>query len=494
MFRDLIEDASFYAHGYCLLWKPWLVSLHAVSDLLTFVSYSAIPIAILIFLKRRKDLELRQLAVLFSLFIFLCGLTHLLGMVTLWIPIYETQGIVKALNALVSVVTAAVIFPLIPAAVAIPSPRALQSANKMLRDEVEAHQRTLAELNQARALLEQRVIERTKELEHSRARLEALVRASAQIVWTRSAQGELVDDTPSWREFTGQTSQEMRGFGWLDVVHESERELVKSLWMDAVETGSTYDTEYRLKHRGGDYRWVHARGVPLFKEDGSVAEWVGMNADITARKIEEEKTKLILRELSHRTKNLLAVISALARRTLIGKGSSPDQAAKFISRLHSLARSHDLLVQSDWQGVDIRELVTTHLDPFPTDPSQVQIDGPHVVLGPQSAQHLGLAFHELATNAAKHGALTTEAGKLAITWKLQETDGEQRLILKWAETGGPPLEGSPRSGFGRYLLENLVGSALGGSATYELNATGLTWTLSAPVSRLLKQVSFTVPE
>lgn len=494
MLSKLIEDASFFAHGYCLLWKPWLVSLHAVADLLTFASFSAIPIAIWIFLRRRRDLELRHLAVLFSAFIFLCGLTHLLGLVTLWVPIYETQGIVKGVTALVSVLTAAVMFPLIPAAVAIPSPRALQDANRLLREEVDAHQHTLAELFQARGHLEQRVIERTRELEHAKARLEALVRASAQIVWTRSAEGEFVDDAPSWREFTGQSVPQMKGFGWLNAVHDSDRERVKRFWMEAVATRATYDTEYRLKHRSGSYRWVHGRGVPLYGEDGSVSEWVGMNADITARKNEEEKTQLVLRELSHRTKNLLAVISALARRTLVGKPASQDQTADFISRLHSLARSHDLLVKSDWQGVYMQELVTTHLEPFRTDPSQIQLDGPPIILGPEPAQHLGLAFHELATNAAKHGALRTEAGKLAIKWRLEESEGEPLLILQWREIGGPPVDSTAQSGFGRYLLERVVGSALGGDAKYELNSAGLTWTLHSPVSRLLRHASFNVPE
>src|SRR5688572_28338389 len=114
MVHDLVDQASYMAHGYCLLWKPWLVVLYAGSDFLLFLAYFAIPVAIWIFLRNRQDLELRGLAVLFAAFIFLCGLTHIVQMVTLWWPIYETQGIVKAATAAVSVATAVLIFPLIP--------------------------------------------------------------------------------------------------------------------------------------------------------------------------------------------------------------------------------------------------------------------------------------------------------------------------------------------------------------------------------------------
>ena len=102
MIHDMVDQASYMAHGYCLLWKPWLVILHAASDILIFGAYFAIPVAIWIFLRRRPDLELRPLAILFAAFIFLCGLTHLVQMVTLWWPIYETQGLLKAATAISS--------------------------------------------------------------------------------------------------------------------------------------------------------------------------------------------------------------------------------------------------------------------------------------------------------------------------------------------------------------------------------------------------------
>ena len=113
MLQDIINRAAYMAHGYCLLWKPWLVAMHASSDILIFASYFAIPVTIWILLSKRKDLTMKPLAVLFAAFIFLCGLTHVIQAVTLWWPVYEVQAYVKAITAIVSVTTAIAIFPLI---------------------------------------------------------------------------------------------------------------------------------------------------------------------------------------------------------------------------------------------------------------------------------------------------------------------------------------------------------------------------------------------
>jgi signal transduction histidine kinase/DNA-binding NarL/FixJ family response regulator len=150
VFHDMIDSAAYMAHGYCLLWLPWLVGIHAVSDVLIFVAYSAIPVAIWIFLRRRRDLELWHLAVLFSAFILLCGLTHLIQAITLWLPVYEFQGWVKVVTAVVSVTTAVLIFPLIPKALAIPSPNQLQAVNAGLKREITSHLETFQALECAK--------------------------------------------------------------------------------------------------------------------------------------------------------------------------------------------------------------------------------------------------------------------------------------------------------------------------------------------------------
>lgn len=481
MVHDLVDSASYMAHGYCLLWKPWLVVLHAGSDLLIFLAYFAIPAAIWLFLRQRPDLELKPLAILFAAFIFLCGLTHLVQMVTLWWPIYETQGVIKAVTAFVSLATALMIFPLIPRAVAIPSARALQAANAGFKREIEAHEDTLQRLREARDELERHVAERTRELEHSKARLEALITASAQIVWTTAADGNVEEDSPSWRAFTGQTYDEWKGSGWLNAIHPNDREKTIDAWRGAVERRDKYDVEYRLQHVDGDFRWTSARGVPLIDAAGNVAEWVGMNEDITARKRSEEHAQLIMRELSHRTKNLLAVITSLARRTLDGSRDLGSQAEDFVERIHGLARSHDLLVRGDWRGVSLGDLVHSHLEPFGFDEKRITVEGPAIEIKPEAAQSIGLALHELATNATKHGALKTAKGKLSVTWTIEPEEGKPTLILEWLEdsvmTSGKPGV----SGFGHLMLEKLVGTSVDGRTEYEVGKSRVTWKLAAPL-------------
>lgn len=481
MVHDLINDASYMAHGYCLLWKPWLVVLHAGSDFLIFIAYFAIPAAIWIFLRRRPDLELKPLAVLFAAFIFLCGLTHIVQMLTLWWPIYETQAFVKVATALVSLATALLIFPLIPKAVAIPSPRALQLANTGLMREIGAHQGTLERLREARDELELRVKERTRELERSKAQLEALITASAQIVWTTDPDGEVEEDSPSWRAFTGQTFEEWKGTGWLNAIHAGDRAKTLAAWREAVEHRKPYNVEYRLQHVDGEMRWTNARGVPLLDSEGAVCEWVGMNEDITQRKRSEEHSNLILRELSHRTKNLLAVIASLARRTFDNAGDPKVQAQDLVERIHGLARSHDLLVRAEWRGVSLRDLVWSHLEPFGFDPDRILIEGPALEVRPEVAQSIGLALHELATNASKYGALKGGQGRLRVTWQVSGSSGEPRLALEWREdTAASGAAKAP--GFGTMVLQRLVADSVGGSTEYELAGHRLLWRLDAPLS------------
>lgn len=167
---------QYMPHGMCLLWQPWLVILWAGSDLLIFLSYSAIPIALLTVLRKRKDVPHSGLVMLFASFILLCGLTHLLSIVTLWIPIYPYVGLVKLATGIVSAVTAIVLFGLIPTLASLPSPGELKESNEKLKLEAAAHKETLAELRAAGDNLEQQVAQRTAELSEANAKLAVLTR------------------------------------------------------------------------------------------------------------------------------------------------------------------------------------------------------------------------------------------------------------------------------------------------------------------------------
>ncbi|MDA7430482.1 sensor histidine kinase [Primorskyibacter aestuariivivens] len=170
------QDLGYMAHGMCLLWQPWLIALFAGSDFLIFMAYSIIPVAIYRVMRGRPDLENRGLAWLFAAFIALCGLTHLISIVTLWVPVYALHGLAKLATGIVSLVTAAVLFPLVPRIIALPSPAHLRDANAKLSAEIAAHEDTLADLRRARDALEDTVAERTRELARTNEELNIVLR------------------------------------------------------------------------------------------------------------------------------------------------------------------------------------------------------------------------------------------------------------------------------------------------------------------------------
>jgi PAS domain S-box-containing protein len=275
MLQDMINEAAYMAHGYCLLWKPWLIALHAISDVLIFASYFAIPSAIWVFLRKRTDLELKPLAVLFAGFIFLCGLTHAVQFVTLWWPIYETQGFVKVATAIVSLTTAIAIFPLIPKAIAIPSPRQLQLANNGLALEIASHRGTLAALEKAKDELEMRAAA-------DRNRSGQALRASEQNLRLALDAAEL----GTWRWEAGTKEIQWDGrcralFGvppdarvtyetWANCIVAEDRARTEANVARALDPGDPHDEtacEFRVRHPDGSVRWLSSIGRAYFEPD-----------------------------------------------------------------------------------------------------------------------------------------------------------------------------------------------------------------------------------
>jgi two-component sensor histidine kinase len=228
---EWLTGIAYYAHGYCLSWDPWLIAAHAGSDFLIFGAYTAIPIAILIFVHRRPQLEMKGLARFFAAFIFWCGLTHLSSMITLWQPIYDIQAVVKIITAAISIPTAILIFFLIPQALAIPSPSELQLANQRLQSEVSAHNLTLHDLRQIQLELEDKVRDRTKSLEDAAAQSKALVREVAHRA------GNLMAVIAAMARLSGKGATDTEQFaadlaGRIDGLGRSHQLLFKAMWGD----------------------------------------------------------------------------------------------------------------------------------------------------------------------------------------------------------------------------------------------------------------------
>lgn len=248
----------------------------------------------------------------------------------------------------------------------------------------------------------------------------------------------------------------------------------------AVRKGEvvSYDVVVRM---GGDTRMTICFMMsPVFGEDGRVREIVASGFDITERKRAEEHVRLLMREVNHRTQNAFALVQAIARQT---QRRDPDHfMEKFAERLGALSAAQDLLVEGASSGpVRLDALARAQLAHFgDTLEAQMTMDGPAVALGGQAAQALGLALHELGTNAAKHGALSRETGHVRLSWDLR--DGA--LDLQWAESGGPPVAAPARTGFGSVVLGALTRSALKAETELRFDAEGLRWRVRCPVAAL----------
>ena len=217
--------------------------------------------------------------------------------------------------------------------------------------------------------------------------------------------------------------------------------------------------------------------TPLFDEEGRLTGAVNMLIDITEEKAAAARQQLLINELNHRVKNTLATVQSIASQTLRHTESSQDFNVSFTSRLVALSRAHDLLTAENWEGANLREVLAHELAPHGGALERIELEGPRVELGPRTALALAMAFHELATNAAKYGALSNDDGRLAVTW----SEEGRRLLVSWTETGGPIVAKPSRRGFGSRLIERSITHELRGELAVEYAAQGLRCRLSVPL-------------
>lgn len=455
-------------------------------------------------------------------------------------------------------------------------------------------------------------------------RFEALLLASASIVWWTDARGEFVEEQPYWAAYTGQSWEQYRGSGWLTAVHPDDRASIAADWASALGKGSTYVTQGRIwSARHDRYRAFQTRGIPARNDAGEITEWLGALTDVqdavdiqtvlrrtgrdfadalnslrlsesrrreseeryrllveqcpdaifvasedghfcdvnpagcdmlrlsreeilattffeffapdeharvpveigklagggvvgsewrvirrdqslffaeilarklpdgllqavvrdtTERRQKEEQTRLLNREINHRFKNLLAVVNAIAGRT--EAADIGEYRARLFERLRALSESTDLLVGGDWKGVALVELVSSQLGHIRGGrETRITYGGPDLLLSPSAAQLLGMALHELATNAIKHGALSTERGRVEIAWTLSGSPDAELLSVKWSEQDGPEVRPSKNLGFGSALLHQ-VRSALKAKAELRFDPGGVEWRADIPVAEI----------
>ena len=247
------------------------------------------------------------------------------------------------------------------------------------------------------------------------------------------------------------------------------------------ERRGDYSVEYRID-RDGEVRWIESRGFISYDSDGSPQRIIGVNIDITERKRAEEQQRVLVAELDHRVKNVLATVSAVAGQTLETSKSMPHFVAALDGRIRSMAIAHELLSTRQWQGMPLAELVRREFAAYASS-NNTKIDGPEVMLSAEAGQAMAMVIHELVTNAAKYGALSTQSGRVSVRW-YQKLNGSAQLILIWQETGGPRVEARKKSGYGTGVVRDLIPYEFGGTVDLSFGPEGVQCRLEIPFDRI----------
>ncbi|WP_421694337.1 PAS domain S-box protein [Aestuariivirga sp.] len=297
--------------------------------------------------------------------------------------------------------------------------------------------------------------------------------------------GNFLQCNPAYERILGYSLEELRNAPFATVVHPDDRPAnlaeVKRLVAQEVPF---FEISNRSVHKSGRSVWVHKFVLLLRDRLGTPVNIVALVTDMTERKRQEEQIRLLVREVNHRSKNLLAVVQSVARQTA-AYGEPADFAQRFSERLQGLSASHDLLVSDAWMGISLRELVLAQLAPFKELVGwRIAVSGPPLRINAAAAQNIGMAIHELCANAGRFGALSNAEGQVKVAWRVEEGPEGPRLDMDWQEEGGPPVTPPQRQGLGGIILTRLIAQSLEAEAKLDFAPHGLHWTLTAPLDKV----------
>jgi PAS domain S-box-containing protein len=364
----------------------------------------------------------------------------------------------------------------------VPVPVVPEVLRAKIRVFVDLYRKT-RQLERFNAELEDRVRARTRELEHSNARLlESEQRRSLALAAGSMGSWDWDWLNGDWMWDEGQhrifgvdpaaftvTPDNVRA-----LLHPEDMGQLRKAMVQFNKGVKSYETEFRVVRPDGEVRWLFGTAAATADKNGRVVRVSGVTVDITERKRAEERQNLLTREVDHRAKNALALAQSIVRLTRGESAKSYMQAVE--GRIGALARVHTILSLSSWQGAEITRLVDEELAPYQVN-DQIAFGGSNVQLQPATAQTLAMALHELVTNSAKYGALSTRTGRLAIHWKIE---GDV-LGLLWEEREGPPVVEPVSRGFGTRSVIASIESQLGGRAEFDWRPEGLICRLSVPL-------------
>lgn len=330
-------------------------------------------------------------------------------------------------------------------------------------------------------LREHRKLEAT---EASEARFRALADNIPQLAWMADETGYIFWYNKRWYDYTGTDLEAMKGWGWKAVHHDEHVDRVVERFTRSIETGTEWEDTFPLRSAAGEFRWFLSRAMPFRDPDGNILAWFGTNTDITQQREHEQQIELLMNEVNHRSKNMLAVIQAILHRT--AKDADPEFVHSFERRIAALAANQDMLIRRGWTGATMGEIVDAQLAPVEDMVgTRILIGGPEgLTLKPSAAEVIGLALHELLTNAIKYGALSNETGRVMIDWSEGGTSDAPRFHLNWREVGGPEVKPLARSGFGTILIQRNPETSLAADVTLVYRLQGLIWKIDTAIDRV----------
>lgn len=317
-----------------------------------------------------------------------------------------------------------------------------------------------------------------------------LADAMPQMVWSTLPDGAHDYYNEQWYAFTGVPVGSTDGDGWNGMFHPDDQERAWAVWGQSLATGEPYEIEYRLRHRSGEYRWTLGRALPVRGQDGAIVRWVGTCTDIHEHKKIAEQNAILSRELSHRIKNIFAVINGIIGLSARCFPQMKDLAQQLQARVAALGRAHDYVRPHSAESEphdgprSLSELLNQLLRPYPAlDEGRVLIEGDDARVDDRGATPLGLAFHELATNSAKYGALSAPEGKVHIVITMEQDS----IHISWGESNGPLVVEPQKMGFGTHLTDISIIHQLGGSIEREWAREGLHVRVQVPSKSLSRE-------
>ncbi|MBS0243756.1 MAG: hypothetical protein JSS20_16390 [Proteobacteria bacterium] len=332
------------------------------------------------------------------------------------------------------------------------------------------------------------IARRQRELRDSEASLRLALASAHAGAWEWSLSSDVLTGTPEFHRLFGADAAAPVLFkDWLSrSVASDEQERVSASIASAIEGAVD---RFEIEFRTPDTRGAPARSILAFghvERQGDAPSRVrGIAMDITERKRAEDHQRFLMRELSHRSKNLLTIVQAMASQTGRSSSTVSEFLQRFRRRLAALAGAQDALIAQNWFGASLAEVAKAQIETFiGGSDHRVTATGPDIFIDADAVQAIGLAMHELATNSVKYGALSSPAGRVAIDWRLEPADARQHLRLSWREQGGPPVVEPTRKGFGHAVIVQMVASKLDADVRLEFPSDGLHWTLLMPMKHL----------